>query len=210
MDGETNVITYETLYDMLRREKSKTELQEIDQDFYDKIINYLKEKKDILESQQKKQSIFTTIEVQKTRKQIDNIYKILKELYEKRENKIIHLALINSKSEHELNDSTIMIDAEIEFYDNIKKILDNSRNELLNGIINGTKKHKEKEEDQPKHLKTEVMPKKTKKVKILKAMPSFIGTDLKTHGPFEAGDETTLPIEIVNLLSTANHVEELK
>jgi DNA replication initiation complex subunit (GINS family) len=209
MNEETNIITYETLYDMLRREKSKIELQEIDQNFYDKIINYLKEKKDILESQQKKQSIFTTIEVQKTRKQIDNIYKILKELYEKRENKIIHLALINSKSEHELNESTIMIDAEIKFYEKIKKILDSSRNELLYGIINGTKKQEVREE-QPKHLKTEVMPKKTKKVKILKAMPSFIGTDLKTHGPFEAGDETTLPIEIVNLLSTANHVEELK
>ena len=41
-------ITYETLYDLLRKEKNNAELQNIDPLFYDNLVKYIKEKKDIL------------------------------------------------------------------------------------------------------------------------------------------------------------------
>jgi DNA replication initiation complex subunit (GINS family) len=43
-------ITYETLYEVLRREKNKTELQELDPLFHTKLVKYIKEKKEILRS----------------------------------------------------------------------------------------------------------------------------------------------------------------
>ena len=62
---ENTIITYETLYEILRREKSRPELQELDDSFYRNLVKYIEEKKAILESQRKKESIFTSVEIQK-------------------------------------------------------------------------------------------------------------------------------------------------
>jgi DNA replication initiation complex subunit (GINS family) len=91
-------LTYENLYEILRSEKYKPELQKLENTFYKDILNYLKEKKSILNSQQKKDSIFAKSEIEKTKKQIKNISKIIRELYEKREIKIIQLGLLGSRT----------------------------------------------------------------------------------------------------------------
>ncbi len=205
----TNItITYETLYDLLRREKNRAELQELDPLFYENLIRYLKEKKEILRSQEQKDSIFTTIEVQKTRKQIENIQKIIKELYEKRESKIIQLALINSRSQTPKNDKTTMLNAEKEIYESIIQSLDQFRNEILHNIVLGNSLNSK---IQPKTLKKDEKPKITsKKVKFKRKTGQFIGTDLKSYGPFEKGDIAELPIEIADLMTDKNQVENIK
>ena len=81
-------------------------IQELDSLFHEKLVNYIKDKKEILSSQEKKDSIFTPIEVTKTRKQIDNIKKIIREIYEKRESKIVQLSLMNSRSQNPKDDKT--------------------------------------------------------------------------------------------------------
>ena len=40
-------------------------------------------------------------------------------------------------------------------------------------------------------------------------MPSFLGKDLETYGPFEEGDQTELPDEIVSVLLNKGRVEEV-
>ena len=83
------VITYETLYELLRIEKLRPELQKLDESFFKDIVNFIQEKKAILDSQKAKDSVFTQIEAEKTKRQIVNILKIVRDLYEKRENKIL-------------------------------------------------------------------------------------------------------------------------
>ena len=61
-----NVISYEILYDILRREKSKPELQKLDKTFFNDFKAYLKEKLLLLESQKQKSSIFAQKEIEKT------------------------------------------------------------------------------------------------------------------------------------------------
>src|SRR3989344_2263400 len=92
----TSVITYENLYEILRKEKYSPEIQAIDKNFYQQLIQYLEEKKAIIESQKNKDSIFAN-EIQKAQIQLDNLKKIIKELYERRERKIIDLAIFASK-----------------------------------------------------------------------------------------------------------------
>src|SRR3990167_10664764 len=87
-------ITYESLYDILRKEKYKPELQKISANFFKHTIDYINTKKSILDNQ--KTSIFSA-ELQKTQTQLNNIKRILKEIYERRENKIIQLALFSSR-----------------------------------------------------------------------------------------------------------------
>ena len=87
------LITYEMLYEILREEKTKKEITRLDENFFENVIKYMSEKRNMLESQQKKSSIFTLSESVNTKKQLENVHRILKELYERRENKILQLAL---------------------------------------------------------------------------------------------------------------------
>jgi len=205
-------ITYETLYDILRREKNRTELQELDAFFYEKLVKYIKEKQEILSSQEKKDSIFTTIEVQKTRKQIENIQKIVKELYEKRESKILQLAIMNSRSKNHTNDKDFMLDSEKGVYDAITQCLNEYREDILHNIVQGkahTKNTYTPEKIEPKDLKKDEEPTNTTlEVKFKQKLPKFVGTDLNHYGPYEVGDIASLPMDIAELLVSKNQAEE--
>ena len=48
------IITYETLYELLRKEKIRTELQNLDPEFFKHVVTYLNDKEAILQSQSKK------------------------------------------------------------------------------------------------------------------------------------------------------------
>jgi DNA replication initiation complex subunit (GINS family) len=192
-------ITFETLYDILRNERNRTELQKLESTFYEDTINYLEEKKAILKSQEEKKSIFTNSEVQKTRKQIENIQKIIKDIYTTRENKILHLALISSKSNNQLNNIGNMLKEEREFYEEMIYILNNYRQNILNNLISG--KAIQSKPLEPKDLKDKELPTKIAKyLTFIKEVPSFVGTDLEKYGPFEKEDKAQIPIEIANLL----------
>ncbi len=207
-------ITYEFLYDILRREKDRTELQKLEDSFYEKTINYMEEKKQILKSQEEKESIFTEPEVQKTRKQIENIQKIIKELYESRENKIIKLGIITSKTNNHSDHKENMLDEEKKLYEDITYTLNSYRENLLNNLVRGKKiilKDLEKLEQnkEPKHLKDRIMPTKmTKSVRFVNEVPSFVGTDLNVYGPFQKEDTANIPLDIANLLIKSNKVIE--
>ena len=113
------VITYETLYEILRREKFREELQKLNETFFQDIVNYIKDKKSILESQQNKVSIFTSVETSKTKRQIENTVKILNELYERRESKIVRMAMFSSRSEDNVEIGALLPE-EKELYDKLK------------------------------------------------------------------------------------------
>ena len=207
-------ITYEFLYDLLRREKDRAELQNLEEEFYEKTVKYMEEKKDILNSQEEKESIFTGSEVQKTRKQIENIQKIIKELYETREQKILSLSVISSKMSNHSNNRENMLNEEKKFYEDITYTLNNYRENLLNNLVRGktinleTAKLLEKE-DKPKHLKKQVMPTNSgKSVKFINEVPSFVGTDLTVYGPFQKEDIAKIPLDIANLLIKSKKVIE--
>ncbi len=202
-------ITYETLYEILRREKNRAELQELDPLFYQKLVNYIKEKYEILKSQEQKDSIFTTIEVQKTRKQIENIQKITKELYEKRESKIIQIALINSRTKSSTNDKKFMLNLEKKVYDKVIQNLDKFRVEILHNVILGKLIETVTVKKEPKDLKKVENPKnQAKEVVFKQKMSKFVGTDLNNYGPYEKGDIAQLPEDITTLLIKKNQVEE--
>jgi DNA replication initiation complex subunit (GINS family) len=206
--AEDMIITYETLYDILRREKNRTELQELSETYLQDLINYLQKKKEILDSQEKKKSIFTSIETQKTRKQIESIQKIIKELYERRESKIIQSAIISSRTNIETEEKSVMLPEEEDFYETLVKKLNYYRENILYQLSNGDPPKVKL--NKPKPLKKPEKPKKTAKtIKFLIDIPKFIGTDLETYGPYKGQEEQDIPNEIADLLIKQQKAEEI-
>lgn len=199
------IITYETLYELLRREKYRKELQVLDTNFFQNVIHYLEEKKSILSSQKTKNSIFASSEIQKTQKTLENIQKILKELYERRETKIIQLALFASRI-NEKQDLSAMLPQEAEMYKDLLNILGSYREGILNNVLS-TKLPVIIEK--PKEIKVEKKD-KTKLVKFIYATPKFMGDDLNTYGPFEEEDLVNLPEKVAKVLIKNKRVEEMK
>jgi len=205
-------ITYETLFDILRHEKNTGELQNLNESFYDDVVSYLKSKQDILN---KTEGDFSEAEKEKTLSQLQNIKKILKELYEKREKKIIDLALNKAKTGSDIVDLSSLLAQEKKFFDTLVKVFSVNRNEILNKVINAkqpslnnniikTKEPEqiEKKEETEKEIK--------KKVKFIHPVPKFLGKDLEVYGPYDEEQITELPKELADILIRKGRAEEIR
>tara|TARA_Y100000034_G_C6868233_1_gene395930 strand:+ start:866 stop:1468 length:603 start_codon:yes stop_codon:yes gene_type:complete len=196
------IITYETLYELLRREKSRSEIQKLDKDFFNDVIKYVKDKRDILESQKSKDNVFAAREIERTTKQLENIYRILKELYEKRENKLLSLSLLNSRSESKIDTSLLMPD-EVKFYEKIRNDLNLYRKGILGNILEG----KLPSFEEPKVIKSDFQDKML--IRFVNPVPKFVGSNGFTYGPFEEEDIANLPLDIAKILVEKERAEEI-
>lgn len=128
-------ITYETLFDLLRKEKNRSELQPLNSDFYSEVIKYLSEKIEILKDIEKKQDVLGFNERSKTMNQIENIKKMVNELYERREQKIIKLAMNKSKTKSDEIGSANLLSEESQLSSALVSLLDAYRSGVLYNVL---------------------------------------------------------------------------
>lgn len=126
-------ITYETLFEMLRLEKNREELQKIDPEFFSHVLTYLREKLQILNAS--KQTIFGDEQQENTRRQLENVKKIIKELYEKREKKLMMMALVKSRTKSSVMDTSSILKEEQHLFSQLVNTLDSFRNSMLMNLL---------------------------------------------------------------------------
>src|SRR3989344_3652942 len=133
--SEEIVITYDTLYNILRKEKNSLEIQRLEPKFFEDVINYLKEKEVLLESKKNDHGLFGFEEKKKISTQIENVQRILREIYDWREKKIIMLASDVSKTNGMVTNKDTLLHEEKEMYDSILNTLNKYRNGILYNIL---------------------------------------------------------------------------
>ena len=220
-------ITYETLFDLLRREKSRAELQKLSETFFEDANSYIKEKHAILKDQQMKIGMSAIAEKEKTAKQIENINSMLKGLFERRQQKIVEMAIIKSKTSSDIIDYSALLKEEREMFDELVELLHRfKKNVLLRlvtepGFMEPKQEKKEPELTEPKKLETaeetgpEIKedaeePEKTKLIRFIHSVPRFVGRHLEVYGPFEDDDTANLPEEIADILIKKGRADEIK
>ena len=196
------IITYETLYELLRQEKFKTELQKLNQDFFKNVVTYLNEKEAIIKSQSVKDNIFASTEVEKTKTQLKNVKNILKEIYDKRESKILKSAQFNSRTQT-LPDTSAMLPEEEALYHQLLNTLGNSRKNILFNILQKNLPTFEQQKPLKRENKTDSI-----QIEILQPVPEFVGPDLEVYGPFEVNQSIKLPLIIANNLIQNNQAQK--
>lgn len=184
-------ITYETLFEILRLEKTREQLQELDPNFYRDVINYIKEKKE------------SASEDGSTSMQLKNVRKILEDLYERREKKIINLALDKSRFDADTS-KEIKLKEEKDMFNSMVTVFDKFRKGIIQNVINANGiEIMNKEEVKDVKPKLEGL----KLVKFMHAVPKFVGNDLEIYGPFEKEDVANLPDKVATVLITKRRVE---
>ena len=182
-------LTYETLYEILRKERIKQELQNLEKTFYQDVNKYIKDKVDVLETQKQKSSIFAQKEIEKTEKQLDNVKKIIRELYEKRELKIVQLALSSAKI-RKMDDLPELLPEEKVMFEILVKALKIHRENIINNIL-----------EKPKDIKID---QEVKLIRFTQAVPKFMADDNNEYGPFEEEYIALLPSKVVEILIKNN------
>ena len=199
-------ITYETLFDLLRRERSRNELQDLEKTFYDDVRAYLTEKEEMLTSTGKYTS---RAEIEKIKIQIKNAKKIISELYETREKKIMHLASSKVKTNSLLLKTSTLLDKEKELFEKAVELLSQYKEQILvkikeDNVYDNHNYEASKKEDKTKTVESAVNKTNTLSDQVSLVLntnlPKFVGLDKKIYGPYNKGDEIKLPNNIAQLL----------
>ena len=135
-DKKDIVISYQTIFDVVIREKNRQELQELNKTFYRDVVSYLNEKISLLERKKQQNDVFSANEVEKLELQIRNIRKLLINLYEKRERKIVMLALDKSRQSSLLVNTAAMLPEEKLLFDYMLDLFTKFRSNVLANVLN--------------------------------------------------------------------------
>jgi len=182
------MITYQEIYDTLRKEKYNEQLQQLPASFLKEVAVYLGEKKEIVSRDQK--NLFSDT-LRTTRKQLDNTLSIIKEIILLREKKVLNLAFTAAMTGVSKRDTENLLKHEKELFDiSIKQLEQNQHvlSEVLDGQI--------REEKDLKNLF----------VRFKLEVPAFLDANGNEIGPFKKGDIANLPKEVVQILLSDSKV----
>lgn len=129
-------LSYETLYEIFRNEKNRDDIQELSPTFYTDVVGYLSKNKKLLE--EATINNFSEEEKEDFSRQIKNIKNLIKEIYDRRETKILNLAVNYSRTKSESIEVQSLLPQEKEFYKICIETLDVFRKKNLEKTLRGT------------------------------------------------------------------------
>ena len=167
------MLTYETLMGILGKEKTSNKLIDLPSDFFTLAKAYLDKKE--------------KLQTKADNWELDSAKRILQDLVELRERKIINHALFFVRSGAKPEN---MAEEEVHFFKQLVEIIQGWQ---------GKKKELLEAKQKPVAL-----------VAVVNEVPKFVGLDMKSYGPFKDGDVSTLPKENAELLIKKGLAKELK
>ena len=125
-------ITYETLFDILRKERSLDELQNLDIQFWAHVVTYLQERSTFMQKT-------SLAEQEKTRVQLSNIKRIIREIHDHRQRKLMNLAVnvVRTESASYIDKKNMLDDEKILFHELVGKLTAH-RQEVLLQVMNNS------------------------------------------------------------------------
>lgn len=190
-------ITYETLFDIFRNEK-KEGLQPVPESFYADLVAYLREKTQ------------SDADQEALAKQLKNIHKLVRDIYEMRETKIVNLAIVSVRGSD--IGTAGLLPHEQRLFDSIVSLLKEARKEVLAHLLRGELPGGSRPAGQGDKAPGEKAPAPsgpTMLVSFLAHVPKFVGTELEVYGPFEPGDMANLPTEVAEVLIAKSRASPL-
>jgi DNA replication initiation complex subunit (GINS family) len=180
-------MSFETLFEVLMRERNREELQRLEPGFFDDALTFILNEEGLVHP-----SNHTGFQ------RVRNLRAMLRDLYSRREQKIIRLATMSSRGSTGQVDRAAMLEHEKELFLELSQILESTRKRRLEGAPKSRPKARTSTQDDASPPKTGG----TELVSIVFTAPvgKFMDEALEPHGPFEAGDAAALPEPIARIL----------
>jgi len=172
-EGET--ITFELIRKIQREEARIPKLTKLPEGFYENVKTYLEHKRSVTN--------------RKVALETKNIERLVEDVFNRRERKILNLAIIAARTNIPPENLTA---EEREFFDQVVFVVKDRRGKLLDPLL-----MKEPAEQ-------------TGLVIFKEDVPAFVGADMKNYGPFNKGDIAKLPEENKRVLLNQSVAEEFK
>jgi len=168
-------ITFELIRKIQLDEQKASTLTRLPTNFFNAVSNYLEQKKKLVATDDRKGAL-----------EMKNIERLVEEIFNRRERKILNAAIIAARSGLPPEN---LGEEEKPFYNSIVALVKNRRGDLLKSLL----------------TRNEVV---APMVVFKEDTPAFLGIDEKTYGPFKKGDTTTLPEENMRILLERGIIEQ--
>ena len=183
------MITYNDIYEALRKERYSEQLQLLPKKFVQEVAGYIADKKKIAGQQEE---LFSD-EIVKVKKQLENAVSIFNELMLLRKKKLLGLVFVASETGISKRDFENMLDFEKELFDKLilavqeteKKVSSQFNN---NGILVSSKIE-------------------LKLILFLEDVEQLVGLNGDLFGPFKKDDIVNLPKQIADILVSGRKAE---
>jgi DNA replication initiation complex subunit (GINS family) len=182
------MITYNDLYESLRKERYSDELQVLAKSFISEVAEYFNEKKSSTDS---KDDFFSDATI-KSKKKLENAIGIFKELLLRRKKKILNLAFVASETGISKRDFENMLPFEKELFESVVKALEKTEQSLSEGMAG------------------EKLENNFLLVRFLDSVSTFLNAEGEEVGPFEKGEVANMDREIAEILEKDKKVEILE
>ncbi|MFH1500379.1 MAG: hypothetical protein ABIE22_00340 [archaeon] len=173
------MITYNDIYEALRKERYSEQLQPIHKSFITDFSTYVGEKKNLAN---KEGDLFSDT-IMKAKKQLENAISIFKELILRRKKKLLNLAFVAAETGISKRDFENMLPFEKKLFDDIMNSMGQAEKDVA-GLLNDQKQ-------------TEI---KNTLVIFKEDTDKFLGLGGENLGPFLKGDVANLPIDVAKIL----------
>jgi len=185
------MITYNDLYELLRKEKYNENLQVLPKNFIADFVEYLGDKR---ETEEQQDDLFVD-SVAKSKKQFENAVALFKELMLRRKKKLLSLVFVATETGIMKRDYENMLVHEKETFDKLVKSFEEGDKEL-SSLLAGNKKEA---------VKKQIM------VLFSNDVEEFVDQKGKGVGPFASGELANLDVSIAEILVSggkASYVDE--
>jgi DNA replication initiation complex subunit (GINS family) len=183
------MITYNDLYEALRKEKYSEQLQTLPQNFISSVSQYIQERKEL---SSKEDSLFSDAII-KTKKQYENSLFLFRELIRIRKKKLLNLAFVATETGISKRDFENMLPVERELFDKIILNMEKSDKEV-SSILNG-------------NMETES---KNELVVFKEDVDEFMGLAGDKFGPYKKGDISNIPKDVSKILVDSGKIERVE
>lgn len=187
------MITYNDLYEALRKERYSEQLQPLMKDFVKEVASYLKERESFTGNSK---ALFSE-ENQKNKKQLENAVSIFKELVLRRKKKLLDLAFISAETGISKRDFDNMLSFERETFEKIMKAI-NEGDKAIEKLLSGGEGGEESTSQ------------KNKFIMFKQDANEFLDLEGNKLGPFKKGDIVNIPQEIANILIVDNKADPIE
>ena len=174
------MITYNDIYEFLRKERYSEQLQPLPKKLVYEVANYISEKKKISTNE----DMFSD-EALKFKKQLENTIALFKELMLLRRKKLLGLVFVASETGISKRDFDNMLDFEKELFDNIMASMEHAEKNFTSEFNS---------------INSEQLANTTKLILFLDDVDEFVDHDGRTLGPYKKDDIVNLPRNISDIL----------